>query len=162
MRVLGIDPGLAATGYGFVDGHGSRLSAVEYGVIRSKGEFCERLTVIHREVAALIASFSPDAMSVEQVFKGPNVQSLIKLAHARAAAVLAATLRGLPVAEYTPMQIKRAVTGRGAADKQQVSGMVVRLLGLDGIPKPADAGDALAAAICHINSCGGRIEIHRS
>lgn len=153
MRVLGIDPGLAITGYGVVDGAGGRFKAVEYGVIRtSSGEMSERLAEIHRDLAALIARVSPDGLSVEKVFQGPNVLSLIKLAHARSAALLAGALKGLPVHEYTPMQIKRAVTGRGGADKSQVTFMVTRLLGLPEAPKPADAGDALAAAICHLNT----------
>ena len=149
MRVLGIDPGLAVTGYGIVDANGSRMSPVEYGVIRSKGEMAERLAQIYRELELVILQHSPDAVGVEQVFKGPNVQSLVKLSHARAAAVLAAGLRGLPVFEYTPMQIKRAVTGRGAADKSQVCFMITRLLALPEAPKPLDASDALAVAICH-------------
>lgn len=153
MRVLGIDPGLAITGYGVVDGAGGRFRALEYGVIRTKGDMPERLAEIHRDLAGLIARVSPDCLSVEQVFQGPNVQSLIKLAHARSAAILAGALKGLPVHEYTPMQIKRAVTGRGAADKSQVTFMVTRLLGLPKAPTPADAGDALATAICHLNAC---------
>jgi len=151
LRVLGIDPGLAVTGYGVVDGAGGRFRALEYGVIRTSGELPERLAEIHRDLAGLVARLSPDCLSVERVFQGPNVQSLVKLAHARSAALLAGALRGLPVHEYTPMQIKRAVVGRGAADKSQVAFMVARLLGLPAPPRPADAGDALAAAICHLN-----------
>lgn len=151
MRVLGIDPGLARTGYGIVDGAAGRLRAVDYGVVTTAGDFPDRLVQLHRHLADLVARHSPDALSVEQVFKGPNVLSLVKLSHARAAAILAAGLRGLPVAEYTPMQIKRAVTGRGAADKSQVGLMVARLLGLAAPPRPLDASDALAAAICHLN-----------
>jgi crossover junction endodeoxyribonuclease RuvC len=151
LRVLGIDPGLAVTGYGLVDRKASRLLPVEFGVIRAKGTFAERLAKIHRELSVLVADYSPDVLSIESVFKGPNVASLIKLSHARAAAILAAALKGLPVAEYTPMQIKRAVTGQGAADKTQVGFMVTRLLSLKEPPKPLDASDALAAAICHLN-----------
>jgi crossover junction endodeoxyribonuclease RuvC len=151
MRVLGIDPGLACTGFGLVDGAGGRFRAVEYGVVTTEGEFPERLVQLYRRLAELIAAHSPDVLSIEQVFKGPNVLSLVKLSHARATAILAAGLKGLPVAEYTPMQIKRAVTGRGGADKSQVGFMVTRLLGLKEAPKPLDASDALAAAICHLN-----------
>jgi crossover junction endodeoxyribonuclease RuvC len=152
VRVLGIDPGLAATGYGVVEGAGGRFRVIEHGVVRTRGELPERLAEIHRELCGLIQRCSPDCLSVEQVFQGPNVQSLVKLAHARSAALLAGALRGLPVHEYTPMQIKRAVTGRGGADKSQVTFMVIRLLGLPAQPLPADAGDALAAALCHLNT----------
>ncbi len=151
MRVLGIDPGLAVTGYGIVEGFGGRFRPIAWGTVATKGEFSERLVVIHRRLSELVAEHSPDLLSIEQVFKGPNVQSLVKLSHARSAAMLAGALRGLPVAEYTPMQIKRAVTGRGGADKSQVQFMVVRLLGLKEVPKPLDATDALATAICHLN-----------
>lgn len=151
MRVLGIDPGLACTGYGIVEGVGGRFRALGWGSVPTRGDLPERLVLIHRRLAELVAEHSPDVLSVEQVFKGPNVQSLIKLSHARSAAMLAGALRGLPVAEYTPMQIKRAVTGRGGSDKTQVQFMVTRLLGLKEVPKPLDATDALAAAICHLN-----------
>ncbi|MFA7331297.1 MAG: crossover junction endodeoxyribonuclease RuvC [Candidatus Delongbacteria bacterium] len=151
MRVLGIDPGLARTGFGIVDGVGGRYQAVDYGVVTTAGEFPERLVQLYRSLAELVARHSPDALSIESVFQGPNVSSLVKLSHARAAAILAAGLKGLPVAEYTPMQIKRAVTGRGGADKTQVGFMVTRLLNLREPPKPLDASDALAAALCHLH-----------
>ena len=151
MRVLGIDPGLARTGYGIVDGSGGRYQAVDYGVVTTAGEFPDRLVQLYRALSELVARHSPDALSIESVFQGPNVSSLVKLSHARAAAILAAGLKGLPVAEYTPMQIKRAVTGRGGADKTQVGFMVTRLLNLREPPKPLDASDALAAALCHLH-----------
>ncbi len=151
MRVLGIDPGLARTGYGIVDGAGGRYQAVDYGVVTTAGEFPDRLVQLYRALSELVARHSPDALSIESVFQGPNVSSLVKLSHARAAAILAAGLKGLPVAEYTPMQIKRAVTGRGGADKTQVGFMVTRLLNLREPPKPLDASDALAAALCHLH-----------
>jgi crossover junction endodeoxyribonuclease RuvC len=151
VRVLGIDPGLARTGWGVVEGQGGRYRAVAFGAIATAGDFPSRLVELYRQLSELVALHSPDALSIEQVFKGPNVQSLVKLSHARAVAILAAGLKGLPVAEYTPMQIKRAVTGRGAADKSQVNVLVTHLLGLHQAPKPLDASDALAAAICHLN-----------
>jgi crossover junction endodeoxyribonuclease RuvC len=151
LRVLGIDPGLGVTGYGLVDRLGSHLLPVEFGVIRSKGEFADRLATIHRALLDVVAQYSPDVLSIERVFQGPNVASLIKLAHARSAAMLAASLRGLPVFEYTPMQIKRAVTGQGGADKEQVRFMITKLLKLKEEPRPLDASDALATAICHLN-----------
>jgi crossover junction endodeoxyribonuclease RuvC len=151
VRVLGIDPGLARTGFGVVDGAGGRQRALEYGVVATAGDFPERLVQLYRRLAEIVAAHSPDALAIEQVFQGPNVQSLVKLSHARAAAILAAGLKGLPVAEYTPMQIKRAVTGRGAADKSQVAFMVTKLLGLSAPPRPLDASDALAAALCHLH-----------
>lgn len=155
MIVLGIDPGLACTGYGLVRRRARKLEAIEYGVIRpgkERGGLAERIGVIHEQLRALVQQHEPDCLAVEQVFKGPNVQSLVKLCHARAAALLAGTGMGLAVAEYTPMQIKRAVTGRGGADKEQVAFMVARLLGLAKEVRPLDASDALAAAICHLNS----------
>ena len=152
MIVLGVDPGLAATGWGLVRRQGSRLIPLGYGTLAGKGELPERLSFIYSGLRAIIQEHQPDCLSVEQVFKGPNIQSLIKLSHARAAALLAGSELGLAVAEYTPMQIKRAVTGRGAADKSQVAFMVTRLLGLATVPKPEDASDALAAAICHLNT----------
>ncbi|MCA9784694.1 MAG: crossover junction endodeoxyribonuclease RuvC [Candidatus Cloacimonetes bacterium] len=152
MIVLGVDPGLAATGWGIVRRQGSRLIPVGYGAIRSEGELPERLSHIYGSLRAVIQEHRPDCLSVEMVFKGPNVLTLIKLAHARAAALLAGSEMGLEVAEYTPMQIKRAVTGRGAADKTQVAFMITRLLGLSAPPRPLDASDALAAAICHLNA----------
>jgi crossover junction endodeoxyribonuclease RuvC len=153
VRVLGIDPGLAITGYGIVDGSGSSLEPVEFGVIRTKSKvMIERLCVIHRQVQELIIEFSPDALSIENVFMGLNVQSLIKLSHARSVTMLAAGLQEIPVFEYTPRQIKKAATGRGSADKEQVAQMICRLLNLKTIPKPLDASDALAIAICHLNN----------
>ncbi len=155
MIVLGIDPGLAVTGYGLVRSRARKLEPIEYGVIRpgnSREALCDRISVIYREVRALIQQHEPDCLAVEQVFKGPNVQSLVKLCHARAAALLAGSEMGLEIGEYTPMQIKRAVTGRGGAGKEQVAFMVARLLNLPGEIKPLDASDALATAICHLNT----------
>lgn len=150
--VLGIDPGTAATGYGVVIRSGPRrVRLVECGVIRtSAGEsMAQRIREIHDEIVALLERHRPDVMSVEDVFQGKNAQSALKLGHARGAIILAATLRDLPVAEYAPRQIKKAVVGNGNASKDQVGFMVQSQLRLKAPPTPADAADGVAAALCH-------------
>lgn len=150
--VLGIDPGTAATGYGVVIRSGPRrVRLVECGVIRtSAGEsIARRIREIHDEIVALLDRHQPDVMSVEDVFQGKNAQSALKLGHARGAIILAATLRDLPVAEYAPRQIKKAVVGNGNASKDQVGFMVQSQLRLKAPPTPADAADGVAAALCH-------------
>jgi crossover junction endodeoxyribonuclease RuvC len=150
--VLGIDPGTAATGYGVVIRSGARrVRLVECGVIRtSAGEsIARRIREIHDEIVALLERHRPDVMSVEDVFQGKNAQSALKLGHARGAIILAATLRDLPVAEYAPRQIKKAVVGNGNATKDQVGFMVQSQLRLKAPPTPADAADGVAAALCH-------------
>lgn len=150
--VLGIDPGTAATGYGVVMRSGPRrVRLVECGVIRtSAGEsIARRIREIHDEIVALLERHQPDVMSVEDVFQGKNAQSALKLGHARGAIILAATLRDVPVAEYAPRQIKKAVVGNGNASKDQVGFMVQTQLRLKAPPTPADAADGVAAALCH-------------
>lgn len=150
--VLGIDPGTAATGYGVVVRSGPRrVRLVECGVIRtSAGEsMATRIREIHDEIVALLDRHEPHVMSVEDVFQGKNAQSALKLGHARGAIILAATLRDLPVAEYAPRQIKKAVVGNGNASKDQVGFMVQSQLRLKAPPTPADAADGVAAALCH-------------
>jgi crossover junction endodeoxyribonuclease RuvC len=150
--VLGIDPGTAATGYGVVIRSGPRrVRLVECGVIRtSAGEsIARRIREIHDEIVALLERHAPDVMSVEDVFQGKNAQSALKLGHARGAIILAATLRDIPVAEYAPRQIKKAVVGNGNASKDQVGFMVQSQLRLKAPPTPADAADGVAAALCH-------------
>ena len=164
MRVLGIDPGTLATGYGVVcDGNGV-LRSITYGVIRTnaKRPLWERLQVIHEGLSEVIETTAPEVISIERCFVGKNIQSALKLGHARGVAMLAGVSRGLHVVEFTPGQIKQAVTGRGRADKHQVSEMVRLILTLE--RKAAeDASDALAAAICHLNtrSLHGRLEAAR-
>jgi crossover junction endodeoxyribonuclease RuvC len=152
MLILGIDPGTAVTGYGVV-ARGSRgaVSLVECGVIRtSAGEpMVKRIREIFDEVCALVERHQPQVVAVEDVFHGKNAQSALKLGHARGAILLAATLRDLPVAEYAPRQIKKAVVGNGNATKDQVGFMVMHQLHLKEAPTPADAADGVATALCH-------------
>ena len=163
MRIFGIDPGSDRTGYGCVDSDGSRHRLVVCGAIatRSCATFPDKLLVIHRELAALIAAQRPTVVAVESVFHAANVRSALKLGHVRGVAVLAAVEQGVPVAEYTPAEVKRAVVGYGRAEKHQVQEMVRLLLGLRAVPEPNDAADALAVAICHIHSLPAASRLHR-
>jgi crossover junction endodeoxyribonuclease RuvC len=150
--ILGIDPGTAITGYGVVArGSGDAVSLVECGVIRTTAgaPLPRRLREIFEGVADVIERHGPDAVAVEGVFYGKNVRTTVVLGHARAAALLAATLRDLPVAEYSPAEVKNAVVGTGKATKEQVQFMVQQLLRLRAVPQPADAADAVAVALCH-------------
>ena len=154
-RILGIDPGLRMTGFGIVDIVGGKLACVTCGCIRSgEGELPERLGVILRDLATVIAQHHPTEVAVEKVFVNVNRQSTLLLGQARGAAICAAVLAGLPVSEYTALQVKQAVVGHGKAAKQQVQEMVRRLLALPGAPSP-DAADALACAICHAHAGQG-------
>jgi crossover junction endodeoxyribonuclease RuvC len=152
VRVLGIDPGTAITGYGVVARtSGGSVSLVECGVIRtSAGEpLARRIREIYLEVEVLIERHRPFAVAVEDVFQGKNARSALTLGHARGAILLAAALRDLPVAEYAPREIKSAVVGTGNATKDQVGFMVQQQLRLKEAPAPADAADGVAAALCH-------------
>ncbi len=153
MRVLGIDPGLTRCGLGVVDSSGSRaMSLVAVGVARSATDLpiAERLHAIGTEIDAWLDLHRPDAVAVERVFSQHNVRTVMGTAQVSGVAMVAAARRGLPVALHTPSEVKAAVSGSGRADKAQVAAMVVRLLRLDSTPKPADASDALALAICHV------------
>ena len=148
-RILGIDPGLRATGFGVITVAGSRLAYVTCGCIRSgEGELPARLRVILTDLAAVIARHRTTEVAIEKVFVNVNPQSTLLLGQARGAAICAAVLANLPVAEYTALQVKQAVVGNGHAGKEQVQLMVQRLLNLSGTPSP-DAADALAFRICH-------------
>jgi crossover junction endodeoxyribonuclease RuvC len=151
MRILGIDPGSGSTGYGIIETDGSRHAAVEFGAIKThtRQPFHERLLKIHTELNAILAREKADVMAIEEVFHATNVQSALKLGHARGVALLVAAQQGLPVYEYSPLEIKSAVVGYGRAEKTQVQMMVRLLLNLVEIPSPDDAADALAVAICH-------------
>ncbi len=150
IRILGIDPGLGVTGYGIVEKTGNRLVYIASGRIRSKvaEPLAERLATILSGLAEVIDSYHPLEVAVEQVFVNVNPQSTLLLGQARGAAICAAVLARLPVAEYTALQVKQSVVGQGHARKEQVQEMVKRLLKLAGHPSP-DAADALACAICH-------------
>ncbi len=151
--IIGIDPGSRFTGYGIVEGDGRGLRHVASGVVRlnAAAPFPERLGAIYRGVRALIEEFHPDAMAAEDVFFARNVKSALRLGQARGAAVLAAVNAGLPVHEYSALEIKQAVVGYGRAEKEQVGRMVSILLQLRG-ELNANASDALAAAVCHLNA----------
>lgn len=148
-RILGIDPGLRITGFGLLDAHGQQLHYVSSGCIRTPdASLPERLQTILENLSEVIEQYQPRLVAVEKVFVNVNPQSTLLLGQARGAAICAAVLRKLPVAEYTALQVKQAVVGNGHADKQQVQAMVMRLLHLP-TPPQADAADALACAICH-------------
>ena len=159
MRVLGIDPGLTRCGLGVVDGTpGRALTMVEVGVARTPAtdEISQRLLALEQQFEAWLTEHQPDAVAVERVFSQRNVQTVMGTAQAAGIAIVCAARRGLPVALHTPSEVKAAVTGNGRADKQQVTTMVTRLLRLADPPRPADAADALALAICHLWRGGSR------
>jgi crossover junction endodeoxyribonuclease RuvC len=154
-RILGIDPGLNATGYGIITHQGSTLGHVAHGVLRiPSGPLPDRIGEIFRRLGEVIATHQPDEAAVEIVFVNVNPQSTLLLGQARGTAVCAAVARGLPVSEYTALQVKQSVVGHGKAAKEQVQEMVKRLLKLDALP-PTDAADALACAITHAHTSAG-------
>lgn len=153
MRVLGIDPGTAVLGYGVVEGgSGTASRLVECGTLTTtpRDRLPARLRVIYDGMAALIGRHGPDAVAVESAFHGKNVRTTIALSHARGVILLAAEEAGLAIAEYSPAQVKKAVVGRGAAIKPQVSYMVTQLLRLKSPPSPSDAADGVAVALTHL------------
>ncbi|WP_203992260.1 crossover junction endodeoxyribonuclease RuvC [Sphaerisporangium rufum] len=153
MRVMGVDPGLTRCGLGAVEGRaGAPLTLVKVGVARTPAgdDIGDRLVAIEREIERWLDEVRPDAVAVERVFSQSNLRTVMGTAQASAVAIVCAARRGLPVALHTPSEVKAAITGYGNADKAQVGAMVTRLLRLDAMPKPADAADALALAICHI------------
>lgn len=153
MKVFGIDPGSTVTGYGIVEIEGSTARHLDNGGIHlpTSKPLSQRLAIIYKEITALIQRFAPDAFAIENVFVAKNVSSTLKLGHARGAAIVAAVNAGIPVAEYTPSQVKKALTGYGSASKDQMQRMVKAVLNL---PELAfeDASDALAVALCHAQS----------
>ena len=156
MSILGIDPGLRVTGFGVIGREGQRLSYVTSGCIRTdaSASLPERLGTVLDGLAEVIGTSQPDEVALEKVFVNVNPQSTLLLGQARGAAICAAVIAKLPLAEYTALQVKKAVVGRGHADKQQVQEMVKRLLALPGYPT-TDAADALACAICHAHAGQG-------
>lgn len=153
-RILGIDPGTATTGYGIVEEDGSQLKAIASGVIRTDADqpTPARLQSIYRQIKELAAKWQPTEAAIEELFFSRNVRTAMSVGQARGVAILALADTGLEVSEYTPLAIKQAVTGYGNADKTQMQEMVKMLLGLGEIPRPDDAADALAVAICHLHS----------
>ena len=151
MRILGIDPGYAIVGYGLIEHAGGRFTPIDCGVLTTPQDmpFPKRLKSLYDMLTLLITEKKPDVVAVETLFFNTNVTTAIQVGHARGVLILAAENAGIPVFEYTPLQIKQAITGYGRADKAQMQQMVKMLLGLAAIPKPDDAADALAVAICH-------------
>lgn len=151
MRIIGIDPGTGILGFGVVDAVSNKLTVVDAGVIKTPAHtpLDERLEEIFDGLTEIIQETKPDVMSIEKLFFARNVTTAISVAHARGVAMLTARKAGVPIAEYTPLQIKQTLTGYGKADKKQVQEMVRLQLGLATVPKPDDAADALAAAITH-------------
>lgn len=154
LIIIGIDPGTATAGYGVVHSSAGRLRALEYGTIRTKSgrALPHRLHAIYQEITELLDRYSPDVMAVEQLFFKRNVTSAFSVGQARGIFLLAAAQSGVNVAEYTPPEVKQSVTGDGGADKRQIAFMVRALLGLRETPRPDDAADALAVAICHAHT----------
>ncbi len=155
MLVIGIDPGTATTGYGFVrESEDGNLSAVDYGVISTPAnqEMPERLLELFHQLNQLILLHRPDSGAVEKLFFQRNVRTALSVGQGRGVVLLSMAQAQLPVAEYTPLEVKQAVVGYGGAEKSQVQQMVRALLGLPDIPRPDDAADALAIAICHLHS----------
>ncbi len=153
MRILGIDPGSGSTGYGLIETDGSRHKSVLFGAIKTETRqpFHVRLLKIHQHLNQILSREKADIMAIEEVFHATNVQSALRLGHARGIALLVAAQHGLDVCEYSPLEIKNAVVGYGRAEKSQIQTMVQLLLGLSEIPSPDHAADALAVAICHAN-----------
>lgn len=163
MRILGIDPGIATVGFGVIEADGSDLKMIRCGVISTKAglRLSVRLRQIYDDMLELIDMFRPDAMAIEELFFNTNITTGISVAHGRGVIILAGEERQIPMFEYTPLQIKLALTGYGRAEKKQMMDMVKRQLGMSQTAKPDDASDALAAAICHArysNSLMGRGE----
>lgn len=153
MLILGIDPGTATTGYGIVELKGNKYASVAFGVIKTSPDLPleNRLFLIHREIERLIKTYRPSEVAIEELFFNKNVRTALAVGHARGVILLAASQQATPVFEYTPLQVKQGVVGYGRAEKKQVQFMVKTILGLDKMPKPDDAADALAIAICHGN-----------
>lgn len=154
VRVLGIDPGIAIVGFGFVDKIGSKLTPVQYGCITTEAHTAPevRLQQVYESVSQLMDTYKPDAVAIEKLFFNRNVTTAFTVGQARGVLMLAAAQRQLPVIEYTPLQVKQAIVGHGTAEKRQVQEMVRMYLKLATIPKPDDVADALAIAICHAHA----------
>ena len=161
MTILGIDPGVATVGFGIIRESGGIQKPLRYGVITTPAgmRLALRLMQIKEDVSQLITTFKPDAIAVEELFFNTNLKTGIAVAHGRAAIILSGEEHGIPMFEYTPLQVKKAVVGHGHATKTQVMEMVRRLLSMDVVPKPDDAADALAIAICHARTANSLMNI---
>lgn len=156
MIILGIDPGTATTGYGIIRCENGTLTYLGHGCIRTESSLShpERLLKIYQGLLRLIKEFSPTVLAVEKIFFNINIKTAMSVGEARGTALLAGAALNVPLAEYNPLQVKMALVGYGKADKKQVQYMVQKVLGLDSLPRPNDAADALAVAICHAHSVG--------
>lgn len=154
MRILGIDPGYAISGYAIVDYEGNKFKVVKYGVVRtpSKMQMQKRLNKLFDKYSEIIQTYKPDHVAIEELFFNKNVKTAIAVGQARGVHIVAASQNNVPVYEYTPLQVKQGVVGYGRAEKTQVQEMVKLLLNLKSIPKPDDAADALAISICHAHT----------
>ena len=159
MIILGIDPGLAIVGWGVIDYRGSKFEVLGYGSIQTSAGMPteQRLCAIYNELSEIIKKYKPEQMAVEELFFNTNQTTGIRVAEARGVILLCATRLGVPVFEYTPLQVKQSVVGYGRADKKQVITMVTMFLGLKAPPKPDDTADALAIAVCHAHSGASRL-----
>ena len=154
MRILGIDPGIAIVGFGLIESNRGSVRMLQYGAVTTEAglPLATRLVQIENDMTALIAQLKPDEIAVEELFFSKNITTGIAVAHGRGVILCTAERLGVPIFEYTPMQVKQAVAGYGLADKKQVMDMTKRLLKLNAVPRPDDAADALAIAICHARS----------
>lgn len=154
MRIIGIDPGTAITGWGVIEGDGQSLVMVAGGAITTMAgtPLPKRLQIIYQELTQIIAVWQPDSGAVEELFFSKNAKTALVVGHGRGVAMLALANADLPTSEYKPLEVKQAITGHGGADKKQMQHMVKLLLGLDDVPRPDDVADALAVAICHSHS----------
>lgn len=160
MIIIGIDPGYAIVGFGVIEYKANKFRVLDYGAITTSkdDDLNDRLLQIYNQLCVVMDSYKPDALSIEKLFFNTNATTAIGVAEARGVCLLAAKQRGLDIAEYTPLQVKQAVTGYGKAVKQQVQEMTRMLLNLQKVPKPDDTADALAVAICHAHSAGSLTE----
>ena len=156
MIILGIDPGYAIVGYGIIEYKNNSFKTISYGAVTTEAgtPFCDRLEKIYNDLTEIINKFHPEALSIEKLFFNTNTTTAIDVAQARGVILLTAQHAKIPVYEYTPLQVKQAVTGYGRAEKRQVMEMTKALLGLQKVPKPDDTADALAMAICHAHTSG--------
>lgn len=159
MRVIGVDPGTAITGWGIIEGDGNDLQMVAGGVITTPAgmPLPERLLIIYRELTAVVERWQPETAALEELFFSKNAKTALAVGHGRGVAMLALANVGLSISEYKPLEVKQAITGHGGADKRQMQQMVKLLLSLDAVPHPDDAADALAVAICHLHSARLRL-----
>ena len=159
MRILGIDPGYATVGWGVLEFDNMKFGVVKYGAITTSPEtpFEKRINEIYDDMCVILDKFRPDCMSVEKLFFNTNITTGIDVAHARGVIMLSAVQRDIKIYEYTPLQVKSAVTGYGYAEKHQVQEMIKNILHLKAVPKPDDTADALALAICHGHTGGSRL-----